>query len=311
MDSIDVKKALKEAFAAGASSTKNNFDQVQKETVAKIYSKYGFPAIDSWREDSRVERLAKSDLDMIEMWIKQQPDQVGKVVENFTNLHIQKLLGVVPVEKDFPEFEHIYFFNSLTRKIAHLDECAENSNINLVKRTIKGNELLPLKTDELSELTLKVVSKISEIATTKTTWDFHSAFGDTVIEKYESLYIKLIETSNLINNKTLRGGANFIITSPEIGSIFQTATSGYYYVDSNPVFGLVKDCGTVNSRWRLFENILMKQGKIIMGYKGKNNLDSGLFLGIKNLAHNTQYCFAETPNSGDYYAIIDVENFMI
>ncbi len=33
-------------------------------------------------------------------------------------------------------------------------------------------------------------------------WDFNAALGDTIMEKYESLYVKLVKTSNLINKAT-------------------------------------------------------------------------------------------------------------
>jgi hypothetical protein len=34
-------------------------------------------------------------------------------------------------------------------------------------------------------------------------WDFQSALGDTIKEKYESLYVKVVELSNVINRKTI------------------------------------------------------------------------------------------------------------
>ena len=35
------------------------------------------------------------------------------------------------------------------------------------------------------------------------TWDFQTALGDTIREKYESLYVKVIEVSNVINRKVI------------------------------------------------------------------------------------------------------------
>ena len=58
-------------------------------------------------------------------------------------------------------------------------------------------------------------------------WDFSTALGDTIKEKYESLYVKVVEVTNVVHRKTLRGGANWIVTSPEVASIFETATAGF------------------------------------------------------------------------------------
>jgi hypothetical protein len=51
-------------------------------------------------------------------------------------------------------------------------------------------------------------------------WDFQTALGDTIREKYESLYVKVVEVSNVINRKMVRGQANWVVTSPEVASMF-------------------------------------------------------------------------------------------
>lgn len=34
-------------------------------------------------------------------------------------------------------------------------------------------------------------------------WDFQTALGDTIREKYESLYVKIVHVSNVVFRKTL------------------------------------------------------------------------------------------------------------
>jgi hypothetical protein len=51
-------------------------------------------------------------------------------------------------------------------------------------------------------------------------WDFQTALGDTIREKYESLYVKVVEVSNVINRKMVRGQANWVVASPEVASMF-------------------------------------------------------------------------------------------
>lgn len=36
------------------------------------------------------------------------------------------------------------------------------------------------------------------------TWDFETALGETIREKYESLYVRVVEVSNIIHRKTVR-----------------------------------------------------------------------------------------------------------
>lgn len=42
-------------------------------------------------------------------------------------------------------------------------------------------------------------------------WDFQTALGDTIKEKYESLYVKVIEVSNVCLRKTLNPLDNEVI----------------------------------------------------------------------------------------------------
>ena len=45
-------------------------------------------------------------------------------------------------------------------------------------------------------------------------WDFQTALGDTLAEKYKDVYVKVVEISNLINRKTV-AGPNWIPVSED------------------------------------------------------------------------------------------------
>jgi hypothetical protein len=53
---------------------------------------------------------------------------------------------------------------------------------------------------------------------------FHRFFMPSS-RNHEALYVKVVEVSNIIHRKTLRGGANWLVTSPEVASIFETSTA--------------------------------------------------------------------------------------
>lgn len=141
-------------------------------------------------------------------------------------------------------------------------------------------ELTAVLAQEINlEIDREVLTDLRNNAGTVASWDFNTALGDTIKEKYESLYIKIVEVSNVVHRKTLRGGCNWIVTSPEVASIFETATAGFAPAPSETFTSSlgIQYVGTVNSRWRLYKDPLFPTGQMLMGYKGDSYMDSGYF----------------------------------
>ena len=79
-------------------------------------------------------------------------------------------------------------------------------------------ELTAVLAQEINlEIDREVLTDLRNNAGTVAAWDFNTALGETLKEKYESLYIKIVELSNVVHRKTLRGGCNWLVTSPEVG----------------------------------------------------------------------------------------------
>jgi hypothetical protein len=129
------------------------------------------------------------------------------------------------------------------------------------------------------EIDREVIQDLRNNAGTVAAWDLATALGDTIKEKYESLYVKIVEVSNVIHRKTLRGGANFLVTSPEVASIFETATAGFAPAPSETFTSSlgIQYVGTVANRYRLYKDPLFPTNQILMGYKGDSYMDSGYF----------------------------------
>lgn len=129
------------------------------------------------------------------------------------------------------------------------------------------------------EIDREVLTDLLNNAGTVSAWDFNTALGETIKEKYESLYVKIVELSAVIHRKTLRGGANWIVTSPEVASIFETATAGFAPAPSETFTSSlgIQYVGTVNNRWRLYKDPLFRTNQILMGYKGDSYMDAGYF----------------------------------
>jgi len=141
-------------------------------------------------------------------------------------------------------------------------------------------ELTAVLAQEINlEIDREVLSDLRNNAGTVASWDFNTALGDTIKEKYESLYVKVVEVSNVVHRKTLRGGCNWLVTSPEVASIFETATAGFAPAPSEGFTSSlgIQYVGTVNNRWRLYKDPLFPTGQILMGYKGDWYMDSGYF----------------------------------
>lgn len=107
-------------------------------------------------------------------------------------------------------------------------------------------------------------------------------FTGTVREWYETLIETITDAANVIHKKTLRGSGNFIVCSPEVGTILE-ATVAYranYKIDSD---GQVRDnmsigaeaVGTVNGRYSVFVDPYFPVNKILVGLKGSTFLESG------------------------------------
>ena len=141
-------------------------------------------------------------------------------------------------------------------------------------------ELTAVLAQEINlEIDREVLTDLRNNAGTVSAWDYNTALGETIKEKYESLYVKIVEVSNVIHRKTLRGGANFIVTSPEVASIFETATAGFAPAPSETFTSSlgIQYVGTVNNRYRIYKDPLFPTSQLLMGYKGDSYMDSGYF----------------------------------
>ena len=141
-------------------------------------------------------------------------------------------------------------------------------------------ELTAVLAQEINlEIDREVLTDLRNNAGTIAAWDFNTALGETIKEKYESLYVKIVEVSAVIHRKTLRGGANWLVTSPEVASIFETATAGFAPAPSETFTSSlgIQYVGTVNNRWRLYKDPLFTTNQILLGYKGDSYMDSGYF----------------------------------
>jgi hypothetical protein len=94
---------------------------------------------------------------------------------------------------------------------------------------------------------------------------------------FQTLGTKLQKVSNTIHQLTLRGGANFIVTSPTVATVLESIPGFAADGDGEKMefnFGIQK-VGSLNSRYKVYKNPYMTENVILMGYKGAQFLECG------------------------------------
>ena len=102
-------------------------------------------------------------------------------------------------------------------------------------------------------------------------------FTGTVSEWYETLLETVNDVSAQIHRKTLRGGANFLVTSPEVASILEM-TSGFrasIAVDSDKGMAGAVKTGQISKKWDVYVDPYFVRNVVLVGRKGSSFLESG------------------------------------
>jgi len=125
------------------------------------------------------------------------------------------------------------------------------------------------------ELVNVIESKVGYTAN----YDYANVSGtNSMAEKYQALYSKILEVSNQIAVRTRRGAANWMIVNPNVLTILQTLKSFNFspssssYIDPTNI-GMA---GTIEGRFKVFTDIIRNADDVLMGYKGASETDTGI-----------------------------------
>ena len=105
------------------------------------------------------------------------------------------------------------------------------------------------------------------------------SFYNTQGQWFQTLGTKIQKVSNKIHQLTLRGGANFLVTSPTIATVLESipgfaSTNNGDAAQEEYAFGVQK-VGSVNGRYKVYKNPYMTENLILMGYRGSQFLETG------------------------------------
>jgi len=94
---------------------------------------------------------------------------------------------------------------------------------------------------------------------------------------FQTLGTKINKVSNKIHQLTLRGGANFIVVSPDIATILESIPGFVVNADKDAAsFAAgVSQVGSLASRYTVYKNPYMTSNEILLGFKGSSFLETG------------------------------------
>jgi hypothetical protein len=94
---------------------------------------------------------------------------------------------------------------------------------------------------------------------------------------FQTLGTKIQKVSNKIHQKTLRGGANFIVCGPDVATIIESIPGYSSDTDGNQTsFAMgVKKSGALANRFTVYKNPYMKENTLLLGFRGTQFLETG------------------------------------
>jgi hypothetical protein len=106
-----------------------------------------------------------------------------------------------------------------------------------------------------------------------------SSFYNTQGQWFQTLGTKIQKVSNKIHQLTLRGGANFLVTSPTVATVLESipgfaSNANGDAAQEEYAFGVQK-VGTINNRYKVYKNPYFTDNLILMGYRGSQFLETG------------------------------------
>jgi len=158
-------------------------------------------------------------------------------------------------------------------------------------------ELTQMLSEYISlEIDLEILEMLQSNAFTTDYWsarvgyDFNTATNSFQIDSnaaaasayvkstwFQTLGIKLQKVSNKIHQLTMRGGANFVVCSPNVATILESMNgfSANPGKDATTFSAGVTNIGTLSNRYDVYKNPYMTENVILLGFKGSNFFETG------------------------------------
>lgn len=190
--------------------------------------------------------------------------------------------------------------------------------------------LTDLMADEMvAEIDREIINDLIIASSVRANHNFATGAGASVnfTDRNIALLYKVLEVANVIHRLTLRGPANWMVTSSDISSKFEQLNDfrGSDALAHDGIDVGITTAGTVQGKLKLYKDPLFPNCKILMGFKGGSVLDSGYFYApyipllstptvldpnsfTPNKGIMTRYGKKLIEDGGLYYGVVNVSN---
>lgn len=217
-----------------------------------------------------------------------------------------------------------------TRKLKTTWSLEAAQDLKAVHNIDAEQTLSDLMADEMvAEIDREIINDLIIAAAIRATHNFATGAGAAVnfTDRNIALLYKVLEVANIVHRTTLRGPANWMVTSADIASKFEQLNDfkgSDALTNDGMDIGITK-AGNIQGKMQLFKDPLFPNCKILMGFKGNTVLDAGYFyapyvpllstptvLDPNSFSPNkgimTRYGKKLIEDGGLYYATITVSN---
>ena len=171
---------------------------------------------------------------------------------------------------------------AITRKLKTSWSLEAAQDLNAVHNIDAESTLTDLMADEMvAEIDREIINDLIIASAIRAQHNFATGAGASVnfTDRNIALLYKVLEVANIIHRTTLRGPANWMVTSADIASKFEQLND-FRGSDALAQDGIdigITSAGTIQGKLRLYKDPLFPNCKILMGFKGNSVLDSGYF----------------------------------
>ncbi|MHA1838781.1 MAG: hypothetical protein ACTSYO_02325 [Candidatus Ranarchaeia archaeon] len=219
---------------------------------------------------------------------------------------------------------------AITRKLKTSWSLEAAQDLKSVHNIDAESTLTDLMADEIvAEIDREIINDLIIAAAVRATHNFATGAGASVnfTDRNIALLYKTLEVANIIHRLTLRGPANWMVTSADIASKFEQLNDfrGSDALAQDGIDVGITTAGTVQGKLKLYKDPLFPNCKILMGFKGNSVLDSGYFYApyipllstptvldpnsfTPNKGIMTRYGKKLIEDGGLYYGVVTVSN---
>ena len=172
--------------------------------------------------------------------------------------------------------------SAMTRKLKTSWSLEAAQDLKAVHNIDAEATLTDLLGDEMvAEIDREIINDLIIASSVRATHNFATAAGASVnfVDRNIALLYKTLEVANVIHRTTLRGPANWMVTSADIASKFEQLND-FRGSDALAQDGIdigITNAGTIQGKMKLYKDPLFPNCKILMGFKGNSALDAGYF----------------------------------